>query len=170
MTSLISFCQNGNLEAAKYAFNLSKPCKSILEDAMFTAATYGRLRVLKWLVKRGVQLSNLHLGQAARFGHFRMFRWMLLTFPKLDVHECFDYPLRHSCYFGHLKIFKWIWVYYPPSHCLFFDEIFKSTCSIGHDCTAKKLWRLRSGLTLPHWPTKIYDFCKRRSLQLISFY
>lgn len=168
--SFVAFCRDGNLQAAKYAFKLSRPCPTQLNEAAFVASTYGRLRVLKWLVKRGTQLTNLNLGQAARFGHFRVFRWMLSKFSAMDVHDCFEYPFRYACYFDHLKIMKWTWAHYKPIHSIDYSGILFSAVSMGSGQTGKMLWRLKPVASRQCCPKTVQEFCKRRSLQLITFY
>jgi hypothetical protein len=68
--------KGGHMKVLKW-LSISQPHLFYSAKTTEIAATFGRLKALKWLIERGCRWDEWVLAMAARYGHFELFKWAL---------------------------------------------------------------------------------------------
>ena len=42
------------------------------------------------------------------YGRLKIAKWLIKTYPKIDIHAYHEYVFKMGCLYGHLKIVKWL--------------------------------------------------------------
>ena len=76
-------------------------------------------------------------------GHLEIAKWLINTFPNIDIHAEDEYAFRYSCYNGNLLIAKWLIEIFPNIDIHAYNEFaFRYSCIYNHLEVAKWLINL----------------------------
>ena len=130
-----SFCNtNFVADKKKYICNLMKNHNYFQRFYLCCESKYHNNKVFRW---------------ACGNGHLETAKWLIKTFPKINVHTDNDCAFRWTCEGGHLEMAKWLIKTFPRVNVhAYNDYAFRWACMCRHLETARWLTTICSNYVI----------------------